>query len=65
MTAALQPRLTSLDERVLRQVRDRPRRVTQIAFAMDRPADEVRLILRGLEHLGRVEQRNGWWRRTA
>jgi hypothetical protein len=32
---------------------------------MERQMADVRLTLRGLEHLGYVEHHNGWWRRTA
>jgi hypothetical protein len=73
---ALEPRLTSLDERVLAQLpAERPGlRVGAIARALvPRPswgrdpgvtpelARDVRLILRGFEHLGRARQRSGWW----
>lgn len=74
MSAALEPTPTRLDERVLRAtpivsgarlvdiVRSLNRRSAW--YTPDVDPDEVRLILRGWEHLGRVECRGGWWRRV-
>lgn len=68
MTAgALSPRLTRLDERILSMVPGRKpgARSRWIAARLSEDPAEVRRVLRGLEHLGRVECRNGWWRRTG
>ena len=61
---ALEPRLTKLDERVLAMLPSQPPgvRASRIAKRLREPASEVRLILRGFEHLGKVQQRGGWWR---
>lgn len=65
--AALAPRLTALDERVLAEVpADRSVRLSAVHEAMGRrlaTEQEVREILRGLEALGLVSSRWGWWRR--
>jgi hypothetical protein len=72
----LEPRLTALDEAVfdaLPAARPgrRARRIAQIASStMPRrlgsvTETDVRLILRGFEHLGRAAQINGWWARAA
>ena len=71
---SLAPTLTKLDRKVLKAV---PRgisgaRAGQMHSWMThlygtRAAPNVREfneILRGLEHVGYVENRNGWWRRT-
>jgi hypothetical protein len=59
----LVPELTKLDRRVLASV---PRLVGVRAYAIvEKFADgQAADILSGLEHLGYVAQRNGWWRRT-
>jgi hypothetical protein len=59
----LVPELTRLDRQVLKSV---PRLVGVRAHAIvEKFADgETAEILSGLEHLGYVAQRNGWWRRT-
>ena len=79
----LEPRLTSLDERVLAAVPYvRGHRLEEIARTVHRSTGrgewtgrgflpsasqvaELRWVLRGLEHLGRVECRGGWWRRVS
>ena len=63
----LEPRLTRLDERVLGLVPSRPpgARARRIAARLREYPRDVRLVLRGFEHLGRVENRHGWWRRTT
>jgi hypothetical protein len=60
---SLVPELTRLDRQVLAAV---PRLVGVRAHAIvEKFADgEAADILAGLEHLGYVRQRNGWWRRT-
>jgi hypothetical protein len=66
---ALEPVLTRLDERVLECVpAARPGiRARAVHREIRRLAslEDVRLILRGAEHLGRVECRGGWWARAA
>lgn len=73
--AARTPTLTALDERVLGELAPDRRGVRASAIARElnrrRPAwspytaqDEVRGVLRGLEHLGLARQRGGWWRRA-
>lgn len=66
MTTAMAPQLTLLDRRVLAMI-DRPKglRECEITRRVRQPRDDVRLILRGLEHLGLAEQRGGWWRSAA
>jgi hypothetical protein len=67
--------LTSLDVRVLDQLSpERGRRLHVIAWWALRHGQypgwkpsqaelhDVRLVLRGLEHLGRASCRGGWWR---
>lgn len=59
-------RLTSLDKRVLGELRsDRGVRARRIAIRLAGATtgyDEVRGILRGLEHLGYATGKGGWWR---
>jgi hypothetical protein len=72
---ALAPSLTPLDERVLGALDHCPgkrlRAVTayvnrRVSYGGTRVSDaDVRLILRGLEHLGRASGRGGWWRRAS
>jgi hypothetical protein len=74
---SLEPRLTSLDERVLEQLPASPPGVRASAIARTLgpkrawsgvpivDTGQVRLILRGFEHLGRARQRNGWWTRSG
>lgn len=66
---ALTPRLTALDRRVLNAVPvgSGARRPAILAAAV-RGTTALRLkeageILNGMESLGLVENRNGWWRR--
>jgi hypothetical protein len=60
------PALTHLDHRVLGELRpDRGTRARVIAGRLSNITtgyDEVRGILRGLEHLGYVTGVGGWWR---
>lgn len=63
---SLAPLLTPLDEHVLAQLDQRVgRRATIIANRARLNQAETRLILRGLEAIGRAEQHGGWWRRAA
>jgi hypothetical protein len=67
-------KLTKLDERVLAALPPgKARRVSNIMAALERyeyrygiwprtREEDVRLILRGFEHLGRATGRGGWWR---
>lgn len=70
---SLEPSLTPLDERVLAILRAEPVglravRVTEILnrrvpeWRPKTSLEDVRGILRGFEHLGRVSGRGGWWR---
>lgn len=59
---SISPPLTSLDRRVLAMIEHRPRRARYIAEKTRQPLSDIRLILRGLEHLGYVRQSGGWWR---
>lgn len=78
MSEALEPRLKPIDEKVLaalpagqpgwralwiaRKVYGR-RRVTRREHAeFEALVVDVRLILRGFEHLGKATGRGGWWR---
>lgn len=73
---ALEPRLTSLDARVLGLLPDAPGEREQDLYARLRRHSlryggehvserDLRLILRGFEHLGKAENRGGWWRRAS
>ncbi len=62
----LMPRLT-LDQRVLDEVpRDGAVRESRVAYELRSWAStqEVREILRGLQQLGVLVARGGWWRRA-
>lgn len=67
------PPLTDFDRRVLRSVpedvgirtHESVKRVTRKDEPGAREGREIYLVLRGLEHLGLIEQRGGWWRRKA
>lgn len=70
----LEPQLTKLDERVLAALdRQSGQRLAQIMKRIHRHdsryyifprtrEEDVRLILRGFEHLGKAQCRGGWWR---
>lgn len=62
----LTPRLTALDTAVLEAVREGPCRLSTIGSRIwDRWAvgrTTTLEVLRGLEHLGYIENRHGWWR---
>jgi hypothetical protein len=69
---SLSPTLTKFDERVLTAIpADRAERTKFIVAIVQRhygPGDmptrrDIIETLRGLEHLGLCQQRNGWWRR--
>jgi hypothetical protein len=63
---ARQLRLTSLDRRVLGELNDtrgvRARAIARRLAGATTGYDEVRGILRGLEHLGYCTGHGGWWR---
>lgn len=70
---SLEPKLTRLDERVLAKVPvSRPGvRASALLLALPKQfrhgpppcsLEELRGILRGFEHLGKVTGRGGWWR---
>jgi hypothetical protein len=71
---ALTPTLTTWDHQVLGAVKtDKARRSLDVLNALDDGATgllvanvaDVTATLRGLEHLGYVTNRNGWWRRVG
>ncbi len=68
MSTALLPRLTTLDRRVLESLpaADEPgkRLADVLAQARGFERGEWLEILRGLEHIGLVTCRGGWWRRA-
>lgn len=72
-TRPLTPKLRPLDEKILAVLGDRGMRAEAVAAAVlgmrQRPSPEdvrtVREVLRGLECVGRAEQRGGWWRRIT
>lgn len=71
--SALAPHMTELDERVLALIpRSRPGvQASWIVATLSHTTRsregvsllDVRLILRGFEHLGIAQQRGGWWSR--
>lgn len=74
--ASLGPQLTKFDRRVLElvpgsgctghralEIRSRLNQRHGFRHGMNVYLGEVRMVLRGLEHLGLVEQTAGWWRR--
>lgn len=64
---SLRPRLTDLDQRVLRHVGPEHAGVpaSHVAVRVGAPEIDIEPILHGLEHLGYIELRGCFWRRTT